>query len=40
VADGRFFKIEVIKKMIKQNKNIFTPWFLNEWKYLEEKGIV
>ena len=40
VADGSFFKIEDVKNMIKQNKNQFTPWFLDEWKYMEQKGLV
>lgn len=34
LAQGRFFKISEIKEMIKENKNNFTPWFLEEWKFL------
>lgn len=35
VADGRFFKVSEIKEMIRQNKDRFTPWFLEEWEFIE-----
>ena len=40
VSNVCFFTIEEIKNMINQNKNQLTPWFLDEWKYLEENRIV
>lgn len=40
VSDAHFFTIEEIKKMVNQDKNKFTPWFLDEWKYLEENGLL
>jgi len=36
VADGKFFKIEEVNKMIKEKKIKFTPWFLKEWKIINE----
>lgn len=34
----RFFSISKINKKIAEDKNSFTPWFLNEWNYLVKSG--
>lgn len=36
VAQGKFFPISTIKKMLKSKKVKFTPWFLDEWSFLKE----
>lgn len=33
---GRFFSINEIKRMIRDNRDQFTPWFLDEWPYIEK----
>jgi isopentenyldiphosphate isomerase len=38
--DGCFFDILAVKNMIKENKNQFTPWFLEEWNYLEDENLL
>ncbi len=35
IKDGRFFKIKEISQLIKKGKTDFTPWFLEEWKDLD-----
>ncbi|MBI4020509.1 MAG: NUDIX domain-containing protein [Candidatus Aenigmarchaeota archaeon] len=40
VVQGRFFAISQIKKMLKENPGQFTPWFLDEWKWMEKNGLV
>ena len=40
IAEGRFFRINDVKEIVKNNKNCLTPSFLDEWKYLMKKGIV
>ncbi|MBI2583103.1 MAG: NUDIX domain-containing protein [Candidatus Aenigmarchaeota archaeon] len=40
IAEGRFFDAEEIKRTLKDNKNKFTPWFLDEWKFMEENNLV
>ncbi len=40
LAEARFFRIDDVKRMIKENPDQFTPWFLNEWKWLEDNDLV
>lgn len=38
VADGRFFWIDDVQRMIEDDIEQFTPWFLDEWNYLLKAG--
>lgn len=38
VEEGSFFKIKTIENEITKKK--FTPWFLDEWKYLKNSGFL
>ena len=40
IAEGGFFNIKDIKDMIKKNRNQFTPWFIDEWSFMEENDLV
>ncbi len=40
LAEARFFRIDDVKRMIRENPDQFTPWFLNEWEWMEKEGIV
>ena len=35
VSNGKFFTIEEIRDIVKNNREKFTPWFLEEWEFLE-----
>jgi len=36
VAEGRFFDIPEINKMVEETPEMFTPWFLQEWEELQK----
>lgn len=36
VMEGIFLSIPDIKKMVRKNSSQFTPWFLDEWKFLSK----
>jgi len=40
VAEGRFFTVDEIKQMVKENPDQFSPWFLEEWEWMEENKTV
>ena len=40
VADGRFFRLEEVRKMMNENSEKFTPWFVNLWKIIESKNLL
>lgn len=37
VAEGKFFDVLEVNKMIKQKTMKFTPWFLKEWELIDIK---
>lgn len=39
VRDGRFFSVSEIDSILSKNRDNFTPWFLDEWDYLEGLGL-
>lgn len=40
VAEGKFFSIKEVNKMIKNPDNKFTSWFLEDWELLQKADIV
>jgi len=40
VSEGRFFPISKVKRMVKESPGQFTPWFLEEWKFLEITNLI
>lgn len=40
IASAEFLETAEVNGLVKQSRSNFTPWFLDEWKYLQEYELV
>jgi isopentenyl-diphosphate delta-isomerase type 1 len=40
IEEVRFVKIDDVKKMVMKTPEIFSDWFIEEWKWMEDNGFV